>query len=180
MRINVRSEDFRLTPQLRSAVVSRLLLALRPFGAHIQFVVVRLRTGTGHGQPDAPLCEIAVSLHRSGEVRAQAEDTQMAVAIDRAANDIRVAVEREVSRLQSVPGPPSRVGENAGSSALEIVPDDNRMAQDQREWLERPANYLRPVRVREYWRPPGVEDNEEPQEVKPALAARPRQFEPND
>ena len=87
MRINVHSAGFRLTPQLRSAVVSRLLPALSPFGAHIQFVIVRLRAGTGHGQPDTPLCEIAVSLHPSGEVRAQAEDAQMAVAIDRAAND---------------------------------------------------------------------------------------------
>ena len=74
MRINVHSAGFRLTPQLRSAVVSRLLPALSPFGAHIQFVIVRLRAGTGHGQPDTPLCEIAVSLHPSGEVRAQAED----------------------------------------------------------------------------------------------------------
>ena len=90
MRINVHSEGFRLTPQLRSAVVSRLLSALSPFGAHIQLVVVRLRAGTGHGQPDTPLCEVAVSLHPSGEVRAQAEDAQMAVAIDRAANAVAV------------------------------------------------------------------------------------------
>lgn len=180
MRINVHSAGFRLTPQLRSAVVSRLLPALSPFGAHIQFVIVRLRAGTGHGQPDTLLCEIAVSLHPSGEVRAQAEDAQMAVAIDRAANDIRGAVEREVSRLQSVPSSPSPLGEDAGSSALEIVLDDNRITQQQRECLERPENYLRPIRVREYCGPPGVVDNEEPKELEPALGAPPRQFEPND
>lgn len=142
MRINVHAEGFLLTPQLRATVVSRLLPALSPFGAHIQFVVVRLRAGTGHERPDAPLCQIAVSLHPSGEVRAQAEDAQMAVAIDRAANDIRGAVEREVSRLRSVPSSPSPVGD-AGSGALEIARDDNRITQHQREWLERPEDSRR-------------------------------------
>ena len=43
MRINVRSEGFQLTPQLRGVVVSRLLSALGPFSAHIELVVVGLR-----------------------------------------------------------------------------------------------------------------------------------------
>jgi ribosome-associated translation inhibitor RaiA len=176
MRINVHSEGFRLTAQLQGAVVSRLLSALGPFGAHIELVGVRLRAGTGHGQPDTPLCEIAVSLHPAGEVRAQGEDAQIAVAIDRAANDIRGAVEHEVPRLQSIPSSPSPVGEDAGSSALEIVLDDNRITQDLREWLERPENYLRPVRVREYWRRPEIEHKEPPQEREAALATPPRQF----
>jgi ribosome-associated translation inhibitor RaiA len=169
MRINVHSEGFRLTPQLRGVVVSRLLSALGPFGAHIQGVAVRLRAGTGHAQSDTTLCEVAVGLHPSGEVRARAEDAQMAVAIDRTAEDIRSAVEREVSRLQMVPGSPSPV--DAGSSTLEIVLKDNQISLHQRKMLERPENYLRPIRVREYWRPPGVEDNQVPEELEPALAA---------
>ena len=161
--------------------MSRLLSALGPFGAHIE-LVSRAPSGRYRPRrsPTRRLCDVAVSLRPSGDVRARAEDAQMAVAIDRAADDIRGAVEREVSRLQSVPSSPAPVGADAGSSALEIVLDDNRIAQQQREWLERPENYLRPVRVREYWRPPGVEDNEVPKELEPALAAPPRQFEPND
>jgi hypothetical protein len=43
MRINVCSEGFQLTPQLRGVVVSRLLSAPGPFNAHIELVVVELR-----------------------------------------------------------------------------------------------------------------------------------------
>ena len=42
----------------------------------------------------------------------------------------------------------------------------NRIAQQQREWIERPENYLRPV-VREYWRPPGVEPDQAPPDLAP-------------
>jgi hypothetical protein len=68
-----------------------------------------------------------------------------------------------------VPGSPSPV--DAGSSTLEIVLKDNQISLHQRKMLERPENYLRPIRVREYWRPPGVEDNQVPEELEPALAA---------
>jgi ribosome-associated translation inhibitor RaiA len=168
MRINVRSEGFQLTPQLRGVVVSRLLSAVGPFGAHIELVDVRLQTSAGHTQPDTTICDIAVSLRPSGDVRARGEDANMPVAIDRAAEHIRSAVEREVSRLQAAPDAPYAVA--AGPQALELVLDDNKISQNQREWLERPENYLRPVRVREYWRPPGVEDDEVPKELEPALA----------
>ena len=169
MRINVRSEGFQLTPQLRGVVVSRLLSTVGPFGAHIELVDVRLQASAGHTQPDTTICDIAVSLRPSGDVRARGEDAHMPVAIDRAAGHIRIAVEREVSQLQVAPGAPHAVG--TGPEALELVLDDNKISQTQREWLERPENYLRPVRVREYWRPPGVEDDEVPKELEPAWAA---------
>ena len=169
MRINVHSEGFQLTPQLRGVVVSRMVSALASFGAYIDMVVVRLQATRGQTQPETTICDIAVSLHPSGDVRARAEDAEMLIAIDRAAEDVRRAVEREVSRLRTVPGSPSPMGEDA--SALEIVLDDNRISQHQREWLERPENYLRPIRVREYWRPPGVEDDQMPDELEPALLA---------
>jgi ribosome-associated translation inhibitor RaiA len=177
MRINVRSEGFQLTPHVRGAVVSRLLSALGQFGPHIELVGVRLQARTGHTPPDTTVCGVAVSgLCPSGDVRARAEDAKMSVAIDRAAEDIRRAVEREVSRLQTVPGSPSPIGEDADSSAL----DENRISQLQRERLERPENDPRHVRVREYWRPPGVKADAVPKELEPELAAPPRQFKPND
>jgi ribosome-associated translation inhibitor RaiA len=169
MRIDVHSEGFQLTPQLRGVVVSRLLSALGPFGAHIESVLARLRASTGRAQPDTTICDVAVSLYPSGKVRARAEDASMPFAIDQAAEDIGAAVDREVSRLKTVPSASRGIG--VGSETLEIVLDDNRISQHLREWMERPENYLRPIRVREYWRPPGVEDNEGPEELEPALAA---------
>ena len=67
MRINVYSEGVQLTPQLRGVVVSRMLSALGPFGAYIELVVVRLQANTGHAQPDTTACDVAVSLHPSGD-----------------------------------------------------------------------------------------------------------------
>jgi hypothetical protein len=42
------------------------------------------------------------------------------------------------------------------------VLDDNRISHHQRELLARPENHLRPVRVRERWKPPGAEDEDAP------------------
>jgi hypothetical protein len=115
------------------------------------------------------VCDVGVSLRPSGDVRARAEDAEMHVAIDCAAEHVRGAVEREVSRLQAAPRAPHAA--EAEPDALELVLDGNQISQQQREWLERPENYLRPIRIRELWRPPGVEDDEVPQELEPALAA---------
>ena len=147
MRINVGAEGFELTPQLRRVVVSRLVSALGPFGAHIASVGVRLQISMGHAQSQTTICEVAVSLRQSGDVIARAEDAKMPVAIDHAAKGVRGAVEREVSRLQAAPRA-SHAAE-AGPDALELVLHDNQISQQQREWLERPENYLRPIRIRE-------------------------------
>jgi hypothetical protein len=63
----------------------------------------------------------------------------MPVAIARAAEHIRSAVEREVSQRQAVHRAPHAVG--AGPEALELVLDDNQISEHQREWLERPETY---------------------------------------
>ena len=93
----------------------------------------------------------------------------MPLAIEGAAEEVRGVVEREASRLQAVGRAPHAA--EAGPDTLELVLHDNWISEQQREWLERPENYLRPIRIREYWRPPGVEDDEVPQELEPALAA---------
>ena len=171
MRINVRSEGLELTPQLRQVAVSRLLSALGPVGAHIALVGVRLQTSTPRTQPATTICDVAVSLRPSGEVRVRAEEPTMPGAIDRAAEEIRSAVEREVARPQAAPRE-SYVAKAAPGS-LELVLNDNQISQQQREWLERPENYMRPIHIREYWRPPGVEDDEIPEALELALP-RPR------
>jgi hypothetical protein len=146
---------------MRSLVEARLLAALGQFRGQIEFVRVDLRTRVGRHEPDTAICEVTASLRPAGEVRAQAGDPQMQVSIERAARAIRAAVEREVAQRSPLPGPPSvtRVaGDPTAQGALEIVLDGNRISQQQREMFERPETYLRPVRIREYWRPPGEED----------------------
>jgi hypothetical protein len=103
----------------------------------------------------------------------QAGHPQMEVSIERAAQAIRAAVDREVAQRSLLPGSLSMTrvtGDPAPQGALEIVLDGNRISQHQREMLERPENYLRPVRIREYWRPPGAEEDAFPEEPAHALA----------
>lgn len=176
MRINVRPEGFELTPHLRRVVVSRLQPALGPFRSHIESVAVRLFISRDAGQPDTTICEVNVRLRPSGEILARAADVEMDGAIARASSDIRVAVEREVSTLRAVTRP--RHAEGAGANPLELALDDNRIPQFQREWLQRPENELRPIRVREYWRRPAVGDDEPPRELEPAVPG-PRSTESN-
>jgi ribosome-associated translation inhibitor RaiA len=164
MRVNIRAEAFDLTPGLRGLVESRLLGALASFSAHIQSVAAHLRLRVGRHQPDMTTCDIVVGLHPSGEVSVRTEDALMQRAVDQAVRAIRTAVEREVLKPRpSRESPP--VTRPTTANQLEIVLDDNRISQQQRRLLERPENYLRPVRVGEYWRPPGVEDVALPEEL---------------
>ena len=104
MRIDVSSEGFVLTPQLRGVVVSRVLSALGGFGAHIESVSVRLETtATGRLQPAVASCDVSVSLRPTGDVHARADDVTVDPAIARAAAHIRSAVKREVSRMNALP-----------------------------------------------------------------------------
>ena len=134
--------DLERTPQLRNVVVSRLLSALGPFGAHIESVGVRLQTSTGHSQPDTSICDAAVSLRPSGEVRARAEEVTMDGAITRASAGIRAAVEREVYRLQAARR--ASYAADAGPDVLELVLRGNQISQQQREWFERPKTTCGP------------------------------------
>ena len=167
MRVNVHSERFELTPQLRHVVVSRLQSALGPFSAHIDSVAVRLQTSWADTRPDTTTCDIAVSLRPSGEVRTRAEDEKMEHAFRRASSDIRGAVEREVSRRHAAPR--TFHAADVRPDVLDLALRDNKISQQQRECLDRPENCLRPIRIREYWRPPGVENDELPLELLTAV-----------
>lgn len=130
MRIDIHVDGFELTSQLRVGVQSRLLKALRPFAGRIQFVDVHLQARVDRDQPSSYSCEIVVNLRPSGEVRVRTEDAEIEVSIDRAADKARVAVEHDVA--QPPPEWPLATGEGAGG-AIEIVLDDNRISQHQRE-----------------------------------------------
>ena len=155
MRIDIHVDGFELTFPQRVGVQSRLLKALRPFAGRIQFVDVHLQARVGRDRPGSYSCEIVVNLRPSGEVRVRTEEAEMEVSVDRAADKARAAVEHDVA--QPPPEWPVATGEGAGG-AIEIVLDDNHISQHQRELLRDLENYLRPVRFRQYWRPPEVED----------------------
>jgi ribosome-associated translation inhibitor RaiA len=166
MRINIRAEGFDRTPQLRAAVEARLSAALGSFGDRIQVVAVHLHARRGLYQPDATTCEIVATVHPSGEVRVRADDAQMRVSVDRAAQAIRVSIDRELAQPSPRPHSPAATEEVLASGALEIVLDNNRISHQTREMLERPEHHLRPVRIREYWRPAKAEDVARPNEIE--------------
>ena len=112
------------------------------------------------------ICDVAARLRPTGEVRARAEDMRMDRQITRAASDIGGGVDREGFRPPAAPRA-SRAAD-AGPDALELVLHDNQITQQLREWLERPENYLRPIRIREYR--PGAEYSARHAEISPLVA----------
>jgi ribosomal subunit interface protein len=157
MQINLHASGFHLTNHTRDFAQSKLLSTLGQFRASIGSVDVNLGTSKGRNRPDTTACEIVVNLHPSGEVRWRVEHEWMHVAIDRASSGIAAEVEREILQMRPAVASPPAIGDRPRDRALELVLDDNRISHHQREMLERPENYLRPVRVRERWRPPGAE-----------------------
>jgi hypothetical protein len=139
----------------------RLLSALGRFTDRVESAVVRLRATNRRTESERASCDVVVTLHPSGELRARTEEPRLEDAIDRSAKEIGLSVKNAVSLAQP-PSVPSRITETP--YALEVVQDGNRISLHQRQMLERPENYLRSVAVREYWRPPGVEDDEGPEE----------------
>jgi len=63
--------------------------------------------------------------------------------------------------VKSAASPPF-VESGVHDRVLEIVLDGNRISHHQREMLERPENYLRPIRLVEYRRRRGAEDERMP------------------
>jgi ribosome-associated translation inhibitor RaiA len=173
MRIDIHADGFDLSPRMRALVEGRLLGALRQFRGQIEFVRVHLRTRLGQ-ERDTTSCEVSARLRSASEVRVLIDDPEMQASVDRAAEAIRAAVEREFLLRPSLAESPSvtRVAGPSGYGALEIVLDGNSISQQQREMLERPEHYLRPVRVREYWRPPGTDEDTVPGELAEALTGR--------
>ena len=164
MRINVYAEGFQLTSQLRDYVDLRLLSALGRFSDRIESGVVRLRALNGRTVSETTHCDVLVRLYPSGELRARANEPRLEDAIDRAAKEIGLSVENAVSLPQPLAVPSRNMDKPVGHGALEVVLDDNRISLHEREMLETPESYLGPVAIREYWRPPGVEDDKGPGE----------------
>ena len=163
MQINVSSEGFALTPHLRGVVVSRVSAAIGRFGAHVESVRVRLQVGTDRTSA-VTSCDVSVSLRPTGDVHARADDVTLDPAIARAVAHIRSAVKREVSRITARPDGRQAFGVEAGAHGMRPTTVDR--SQQQRRWFERSEDNRRSPRVREYWRPPGFEDDQPPDELE--------------
>ena len=175
MRINIYADGFDLSPRMRALVEARLREALWQFHSRIEFVRVHLRTRVGRHEPDTTSCEVTAGLRPTGEVRVRIDESEMQASVDRAAEAIHAAVDREFLPRPSFTDSLSvtRVNERpSGNGALEIVLDGNTLSRHQREMLERPEHYLRPVHIREYWRPPDAEEDTLPEELAHEQAVR--------
>jgi ribosomal subunit interface protein len=159
MLITFRTRGFEVEPLTKRYVESRLLSKIGQFRTRIESVTVSLDASRGRGDSDGAVSEIAVHLRPSGGVRSRAEHAEMRVAVDRAIAHVRSELEREIARTPRTVVPAREI-DRSHDDALDILLDDNRVSHHQRELLERPANYLRPVRVRERWRShPDVDDD---------------------
>jgi hypothetical protein len=86
------------------------------------------------------------------------EGSALNSAIERAIAEIGSLVEREMLRQRLPTASPHLVESGLSDRALGIALDDNRISHHQREMLESPENYLRPIRLIEQWRPPDSEN----------------------
>ncbi len=128
MRITVHAQGFELRPELRRFVESRL--SLSRFRSSIRLVSVRLARGIREGLCLPASCDVIVTLRPSGEVRVRTEDMRIDVAIAKASERLRAAVEREVLQGRAVPASPR---DTQGPAAERIAfAADNGMPRRQR------------------------------------------------
>jgi ribosomal subunit interface protein len=148
MLIAFRTKGFEVEPLTKRYVESRLRSEIGEFQIRVDSVAVSLDASRGRTDSDGAVSEIAVHLRPSGGVRSRAEDADMRVAVDRAIAHVRAQLERELARIPRTVVSPQE-SDQSHDHALDILLDENRISVHHRELLERPENYLRPLRVRE-------------------------------
>lgn len=98
MKIEIKSSNFSLTEALENHVERRLQFALAPCTTHIQRVVVRLSDINGPRGGVDKCCQLQVLLTGLHDVLVKDIETDMYVAIDRAANRAGRTVRRRLTR----------------------------------------------------------------------------------
>jgi len=98
MQIEIQTQDFSLTDALRSHVQRRLCLMLSRFGDHAQRIIVRLSDINGPRGGADKRCHIQVALDQLPDVVVEDIETDLYVAIDRAADRAGRTVARRLSR----------------------------------------------------------------------------------
>lgn len=107
MQIDIQARNFPLPDALRSHIEQRLSLALSARHDHIQRVLVRLSDINGPRGGADKCCHIQVVLTRDADVVIKDTETDLYVAIDRAADTAASAV----GCLVHQPVTPSRIHE---------------------------------------------------------------------
>ena len=99
MRVEIRVHDGEVSSALGDQIERRLGFAFGRFGSRVRRVVVHLRDVNGPRGGEDQHCRIEVSLLPSGTIMAEATDTEVALAVGRAAERgarrVRDALERE-------------------------------------------------------------------------------------
>jgi len=155
MRISVHAQGFELRPELRGFVESRLSSSLSRFRSRIRLVSVRLAIGIREGLCLPASCDAVATLRPSGDVLVRIEDVHMDVAIAKASERLRAAVEREAS--QGLPGPTSPRGTQAPATVQIASAANTGMSRRHRERPERREHEVWRIPAGEYWKPPGVD-----------------------
>ena len=108
MDLQIRARGVELAPPLYSYVERRICFALCRFGSRVRRVLIRLDDLNGPRGGEDQRCKIVVSLSRSDKVTVEANDADMKVAANRAADRIarRVAGQLERRRTLRARGAP--------------------------------------------------------------------------
>jgi ribosome-associated translation inhibitor RaiA len=99
MQVHVRALEFSLTSALRAAVLHHVERTLADYGQWVDEVTVRLSDVNGPRGGQDKLCRIVVSQVSTGGLIAQATDSDMYVAIRKAADRAGAMVKRSRDRL---------------------------------------------------------------------------------
>jgi ribosomal subunit interface protein len=102
MRLVVHGHNVEITPEVHSHVERRLLPTLEPFARRVGRVTVRLHVAAG-AEDAVTTCHILVEFHPSGGLGIGEAASNLATAIDRAAQRARDAVARELARRRGLP-----------------------------------------------------------------------------
>jgi ribosomal subunit interface protein len=103
MRIVIRANGVKFTPELREGVKRRVGFALGRFGEHIGQVTTRFWTRATPTSSDQKHCQIEVELKRPKTIKAETVDADPLLAADRAANRLARSIIREMTMNRAAP-----------------------------------------------------------------------------
>jgi len=101
MHIEIQARDFSLTKALRSHIERRLTFALSTRHDQIKRILVRLSDINGPRGGNDKCCQLQVILPGQADVVIEDTQSNLYVAIDRAANRASRTVSRKLARIRS-------------------------------------------------------------------------------
>lgn len=114
MTIRVRGYGIDVSPELGGLVERRLSFALCRFGGRVRAVSVSLVDLNGPRRGIDKRCSMQVRLAPRGSVRVESTDSELPVAVDRAATRLARAVARALERRREGVRSVGNVSEGAG------------------------------------------------------------------